>query len=88
MILPQIDFKRSLSLHKDEHKDYPERVYIVLEKYTFMRIYLMFIPEHFSPEEKADFTVFINFMLEKLEKYGDKIQEDVKNPDNQTLTPQ
>ncbi|MBP3696269.1 MAG: hypothetical protein J6J45_01900 [Clostridia bacterium] len=48
----------------------------------------MFIPEHFSPEEKADFTVFINFMIEKIEKYGDKIQEDVKNPDNQTLTPQ
>lgn len=47
----------------------------------------MFIPESFSPEEKADFTVFINFMLEKLEKYGDKIQEDNKNPDNQTLTP-
>ena len=48
----------------------------------------MFIPEHFSPKEKADFTVFINFMLEKLEKYGDKIQEDVKKPDNQALTPQ
>lgn len=47
----------------------------------------MFIPEIFSPEEKADFTVFINFMLEKLEKYGDKIQEDNKNPDNQALTP-
>ncbi|GEM_PF-1987071 len=47
----------------------------------------MFIPEHFSPEEKADFTVFINFMLEKLQKYGDKIQKDDKTPDNQALTP-
>lgn len=47
----------------------------------------MFIPEHFSPEEKADFTVFINFMLEKLQKYGNIIQKYDKTPDNQALTP-
>ena len=72
---------------KDEHEHNPQKGLYSPRKIYFVRIYIMFIPESFSPEEKADFTVFINFMLEKLEKYGDKIQEDNKNPDNQALTP-
>ena len=35
----------------------------------------MFTPENFTPKERADFVAFINFMMEMIEKYGDKVSE-------------
>ena len=51
-----------------------------------MRIKPMFIPENFTPKERADFVAFINFMMEMIEKYGDKVSEG--DSDNKALTPE